>query len=281
MGNQVTQPAATPSGQTQTPTLTLSEPNLFNADPSDLTFDFDENSGQFQMIFKQAQGQEQIKDDTTLQSQQQQTQQQTQPAAPAFNKEEYDNRFSTIENALIRIGQHLETMGQSNGQQQTQQTQQTTLDVNSDDFTSNLVNIINQAIEKKLESVVTPINKNMDVVTERMLLTDLAVKHGKEFTDLLPAMTEYKKSDPKADWEKMFLAMSKIPRANGTQQQDSTIRTTNGSNGNGQPQVDLLKKAEQMSTVRDGMSPNVISDTPKGKMTVASALEQSIKELFG
>lgn len=275
MNMQTVQPASTPNGQTQQPTLqSLSEPSLFNADPSDLDFRFDEASGQFMMDFK-AKPQATQPSDTAV------TEPNPQQQSPTNEPDKYDARFQTIEQAIIRMAGMFEGMQASNNQnQQTQQTenkQQVNLDPQSDDFTANLVNIITQAIERKFEEKMKPINQNMGVVNDRMLLTDLALKYGTAFTDLMPAMTEYKKSDPAANWETLYLAMSKIPRG----KQDSTTQTTNGSVQNAQPQVDLAQRAQQLSTVRNGISPSVVSDTPKGKQTIAQIVEQSIQELTG
>lgn len=266
------QPAATSNGQTQTPSLaTPSDSNLFNANPSDIDFFFDEKSGNFMMDFKKPQTVTQP-DSTVTEKADQPPQQQS----PSDDK--YEGRFSTIENALIRLAQSLESNGQQQVQPQQTESQNINLDVQSDDFATNLVNIINNAIEKKFEEKLTPINKNMGVVNDRMLLTDLAFKYGNDFTSLLPAMTEYKKSDPNANWEQMFLAMRKVLP---TKQNDSTTRTTNGSETNAQPQVDLAQRAQQMATVRNGVAPNVVAETPKGKMSIAQIVEQSIQELTG
>lgn len=272
MSNNI-QPAAIANGTGQQASLpALSDSNLFNANPSDLDFFFNEQSGEFMMDYKKPTVPAQSTTTDANVANQTATTQQQAPSEP----DKYETRFSTIENALIRIAQSLDS--NQGTVQQTQDTkEELKLDLQSDDFTTNLVAIINNAIEKKLESTMAPINKNMGVVNDRMLLTDLAFKYGPAFTDLLPAMTEYKKSDPNANWESMYNAMSKIPRG----KQDSTTLTANGSTNTAQPQVDLAQRAQQMATVRDGVSPSVVTDKPSGKMSIAQIVEQSIQELTG
>ena len=266
------QPAAIANGTGQQASLPApSESNLFNANPSDLDFFFNEQSGEFMMDYKKPTVPAQSTTTDAQAANQNAAAQQQAPTEP----DKYETRFSTLENAIIRIAQEMESRGTQN--QQTQEPkEELKLDLQSDDFTTNLVNIINQTIEKKLESTMAPINKNMGVVNDRMLLTDLSFKYGQPFVDLMPAMTEYKKSDPNANWEALFTAMNKIPRA-----KDSTTLTANGSNNNAQPQVDLAQRAQQMATVRDGVSAAVVTDKPKGKMSIAQIVEQSIQELTG
>jgi hypothetical protein len=272
MNNNI-QPAAIANGQGQQASLpALSDQSLFNTDPSNIDFFFDEKSGNFLMDFKKPTVPDQsTTTDANVVNQNTATQQQA-PNEP----DKYETRFSTIENAIIRIAQSIDSnQGQVQPVQDTKE--ELKLDLQSDDFTTNLVNIINQTIEKKLEATMAPINKNMGQVNDRMLLTDLSFKYGQAFTDLLPAMIEYKKSDPNANWETMFNAMNKIPKG----KPDSTTLTTNGSNNTAQPQVDLAQRAQQMATVRDGVSSAVVTDKPQGKLSIAQIVEQSIQELTG
>lgn len=273
MNNNI-QPAAIANGTGQQASLpALSEPNIFNADPSNIDFFYDEQSGNFLMDFKKPTVPDQSTTTDANVANQTATTQQQAPSEP----DKYETRFSTIENAIIRIAQSLDSNSTTQNQQTNQPQEELKLDLQSDDFTTNLVNIINQTIEKKLESTMKPLNQNMSAVNDRILLTDLSLKYGQSFVDLMPAMVEYKKSDPNANWETMYNAMSKIPRG----KQDSTTLTTNGSNNTAQPQVDLAQRAQQMATVRDGVSSAVVTDKPQGKLSIAQIVEQSIQELTG
>ncbi len=268
------QPATT-GGQTQTPTLPPpSESNLFNADPAALDFGFDEATGQFRMQFKE-QAKETIQPDTSTKVNDT-TQQDSQQQSPNL----YEDRFGRIEAAMINLAGMLEGMRTNAPATQTQQQEAQTpeLDINSGDFAANLVNIINSAIDKKFgsfEEKLKPMEKNVSDINDRVLLTDLAMKYP-DFVEYLPAMTEYKRSDPKASWESLYNAMKIIPRA----KKDSTTQTTNGSN-NGQPQVDLAQRAQQLATVRDSVSASVVTEPRNTKLSVQQAVEKSINELFG
>lgn len=261
-------------GQTQQPTLPpLSEPSLFTADPGDLDFSFDPASGNFMLDFKKPQESQQPNDQVT-------EPQNPQQKTPDTN----EDRFARIEGALINLAgvlQGIQTVQPTQSQQTHQTEQAPQVDLQSDDFATNLVNVINSAIEKKFasfEDKLKPLNTDIARVNERLNITDLVAKYGESFVKLYPILMEYKSGDPNANIEKLYLAMSKV---NQNKPQDGTTRTTNGSTNNGQPQVDLVKKAEQMSTVRDGVSNAIVSDAPKGKLTIAQALDQTMKELFG
>jgi len=268
------QPAATPNGQTQQPSLQLTESTLFNANPSELDFVFNEESGNFMLDFKKPQQTNQP-DLTKV------TEGANQPDPQQQSAPQYEDRFSRIEGALINLAGVLQGMQGSQTPQQTQQTdqQQPTLDVQSEDFASNLVNIINQSIEKKFsqfEEKLKPLNSDIAKVNERLTLTDLVTKYGEDFVKKYPAILEYKASDPNVNVEKLYLAMAKVAPK---QQMDSTSQATNGSS-NGQPQVDLLKKADQMETVRNGNPNPLVGDKPNAKMSIQQAVEKSLSELF-
>jgi len=273
MNNQV-QPAQL-GGQTQQATLPpLSEPSLFTADPGDLDFNFDPASGNFMLDFK--------KSPESIPSTPIQQESQSQNVNPQSQTPNHEDRFTRIEGALINLAGILEGMGKGSTQQlqpqNPQEVQSPVLDLQSEDFATNLVNVINSSIEKRfsaLEEKLKPLNTDIAKVNERLNLTDLVTKYGPPFVNMYPLLLEYKGSDPNANIEKLYLTMSKL---------DSTTRTTNGSGQVTQPiqpQVDLVKKAEQMATVRDGVPQGLISETPKVKLSIAQAVDQTIKELFG
>lgn len=271
--NQNVQPASIPNGQTQQPSLQLSESTLFNANPSDLDFVFNEESGNFMLDFKKPQQTNQS--DTTTKV----NESTTQPDPQQQSAPLYEDRFGRIEGAIINLAGLVQGMQSNQPQTQSQQTEQTpTLDTNSEDFAANLVNIINQSIEKKFsqfEEKLKPLNSDIAKVNERLTLTDLVTKYGEDFVKKYPAILEYKASDPNVNVEKLYLAMAKV----APKQQDSTSQTTNGSS-NGQPQVDLLKKADQMETVRNGNPNPLVGERPNAKMSIHEAVEKSISELY-
>lgn len=273
MNNQV-QPVQS-TGQTQSPRLQLSDNtnNLFNANPSDLDFHFDEKSGSFMMDFKKPQ---QANQPTDTANKEQQANSQQQPA------HEFEDRFSRIESAIINLAGVMQGIQMNPSQQQqsqvTQESQQPNLDINSDDFAINLTNLINQVMDKRFsafEDKLKPLNEKVANVDKRFGQMDLVTKYGKDFVDKYPLIQQYKSVDPNANEEALYLMLSKLSPKDGNTQ------STNGSTPNGQPQVDLVQRAEQLSTVRDGV-PNVAAPQQQnGKMTINQAVEQSIKELYG
>jgi hypothetical protein len=271
--NQNVQPVI-PSGQTQQPSLQLSESTLFNANPSDLDFVFNEESGNFMLDFKKPQ--QATKSETKVtEGNVAQPDPQQQPAS------QYEDRFNRIEDAIFKLAGVLQGIQSvQSTQTQSQETEQMpTLDTNSEDFAANLVNIINQSIEKKFsqfEEKLKPLNSDIAKVNERLTLTDLVAKYGDDFVKKYPAILEYKASDPNVNVEKLYLAMTKV----APKQSDSTSQATNGSNNIAQPQVDLLKKAEQMETVRNGNPNPLVGERPNARMTIQQAVEKAISELF-
>lgn len=289
---QGVQPARQPDSQPFPKLPDAKEPNLFNSDPSDVDFGFDPQSGEFQIFQKKKP--EQQTQDQTKQTQGQQTQQ-TQTQAPNYDAKftELDGKFALFEKGLQAIAAYVEGMskGQQSQQQQSEdQTQLMKLDLQSDDFATNLVNLINTSIAKALDERINPINTKMAKVDDRMLLSDLAMKYGPRFVELYPIMDGIKKSDPNVSWENLYLNLDKHIPAKPTNS-DSTIQTSNGSNNQGQPQgvqnqnqqQNLQQRADQLATERGGVPNSIVTQNasvPKGK-ELEAAFDKAMEELFG
>lgn len=270
-----------PNGQTQAPQLQLSDSsnNLFNSNPSDLDFVFDEKSGNFMLDFKKPQQTNQP-DTLTKGTEQSQPDPQQQSASPNVHEE----RFGRIEAAIVNLAgvlQGIQSVAPQGQQQQQEQTPE--LDINSGDFATNLLNILNSAMDKRFQAFeerIKPLTNDVSRVNQRLTLTDLGMKYGKHFIDMLPTMSEHLRNDPNPDYEKLYLTLAKVsPKQDSIGSLNPQTQTTNGSS-NGQPQVDdLLKKADQMSTIRDGVPNGIISNKPQGRQTIAQIVEQSLQEI--
>lgn len=262
---------------------TPTEPNLFNNNPNDIDFGYDEASGQFQMFVKDK------KPDTSTQPIDQSNETVASQQMPQSNG--YDDKFVAIDNqmkmfgdALVKIAGYLDARNQGQ-QQQTQQQQSMSLDIQSDDFATNLVSVINNAIDTKLKSFedrLAPLQQTNSQMNDRMIIADLAMQHGQPFlNNILPVITELKKSDPNLDIRTTALALLKTPLA----KQDSTIRTDNGSNQQaqgGQPQSvqnqNLQQRANQLATETGGVPRSVVSEEVPGK-TIADAANKAFRDL--
>jgi hypothetical protein len=278
----------------QFPKYTPSDQNVFNlfeSKPDEIDFKYDEGSGQFQFVPKQAQQQDQNQQTQTQQGQQQQTQQtQANPNDDKFTQ--IDQRFGVFEQALTRIAGFLDAMSRGNQQQgQQQQTQQpeVKLDLQSDDFATNLISIINSAIDTKfktLEEKITPLQQVTDQMNDRMRGADLALQYGPEFAKLFPVMQVLKNSDPNKSWEQVFADAKKmspflkldstIQNDNGTQQQALPNQPQSSQNQHQQ----LQQAASQMATETGGMSRTVVNQQQESR-TIESAFEKAIADLSG
>lgn len=263
--------------------------NLLTASPSDVGFDFDAASGEFQLVDNRQQK------PAVPPSQPNQDNQQVNPqptGTPNGNQTDpYQERFATIDTQFQSIGQalqrmaaYMEGLGRPQGQQQQTQDQPVQLDFQSDDFATNLLSVINSAMDKRFaafEQKLTPIQNSNAQLNDRMVLNDLALEHGQKLLAIMPALQELKKSDPNLDLRATANALLKLPIAST----DSTIRTDNGNSQQAQavqPQSDqnqqLQHRANQLSTESGGIPRGVLNDEPPIK-GVEDAFNKSLRDL--
>lgn len=261
--------------------------SLLTASPTDIGFDFDAASGEFQL-------KDNRQKPTAPSNQPNMTEQQqanTQPQDSSRSADPYTDRFTQIDNQFQSIGQalqrmaaYMEGLSKPQGQQQ-QQEQPVSLDLQSEDFATNLLNIVNTAIDRKFKSFeekLTPLHQTNAQMNDRMILSDLLMEHGQQkVSGIMPALMELKKSDPNLDLRMAATALLKLPLSN----QDSTIRTDNGNQQQAQavqPQSEqnqqLQQRANQLSTESGGMPRGALNDeTPiKG---VEDAFNKSLRDL--
>lgn len=280
------------------------EVNFLNASHDDISFEMNPNTGAFEIVDKRTKPADQQPQQTTnSQNGNNVTNNQQDNSQPA---DPYQARFAAIENhnkmlqdALIRMAQAMDGMvnNQNGNQQQQGQQQQVQLDIQSDDFTTNLVNVINNAIDTKLKSFeekIQPLQQTTVNMQGRMEMADVAFQN-KDFQELFPIIQEIKKSDPTGtlSWQKAYESAKTIQ---GTfSKQDSTIRTDNGSvrsqpsqqemlgANSGKPQSgtnDLRQVANQLATETGGVSRSVVNNEPRIN-SVESAFNEAVNELFG
>lgn len=268
--------------------------SLLSSDPADVTFDFDQASGEFQLRNRQQQPANQQQ----LSNQPNNGQQAVNPQPNNSNNngaDMYKDKFAAIEQkftdftqALTRMAAYMEALGnasqQQNQQSQGQQQQQIALDIQSEDFGTNLLNIINSALDRrdaKLREEFAPLRQTTDQMNDRLKGSDLAMQYPEEFTKLMPVMQELKKSDPSKSWEKVFTEAKNLAPF----LKDSTIRTDNGSQQQApvtQPQSDqnqlLQQRANQLQTETGGIPHGMVNQEPPIN-SIADAVNKSFRDL--
>jgi hypothetical protein len=216
-----------------------------------------------------------------------------QPVQPTENP--YADRFAAIDNQFKLMRDALTTMAgfmqnlQSNQVQQPQgqQQQQIELDVQSNDFATNLLSVINNAIDTKfkgLEEKLAPLQQTTQRMQGRMDMADVAFQN-KDFQELYPIIEQIKKSDPNnlMDWNKVVETARNIK---SQFVQDSTIRTDNGSQQQApqtQPQSvnqNLQQRADALATETGGVSRSVVQTEMPGK-GVEDAFNKAVSDLYG
>lgn len=280
------------------------EVNFLNAGHDDISFEMNPNTGAFEIVDKRVKPADQQNQQTTNMNQQDTNgnnqQSNSQPADPYQARfAAIDNQFKMFQDAMIRMAQAMDGMANhsQNGNQQQGQQQQIQLDIQSDDFTTNLVNVINNAIDTKLKSFeekIQPLQQTTVNMQGRMEMADVAFQN-KDFQELFPIIQEIKKSDPSGtlSWQKAYETAKTIQGMNS--KQDSTIRTDNGSQ-QAKPQSDthfashgsgtqnapqnLQQVANQLATETGGVSRSVVNNEPRVN-SVESAFNEAVNELFG
>lgn len=276
---QVQQPGQLASNNQ--PTVDNNAFNSFQSD--DFAFDLDPNTGELVGRFVPQGQQPTDRAGETLHN----TPANLQPnSAPNGNNQVTDPRLENLENAVTKLAMFVEGLARGNqGQQQQQPTQlaqDLKLDVQSDDFATNLVTMLNQMMDKRFasfEEKLNPINQNLNQVNDRIQLTDLAMKYGQDFIQKLPTLLEYKKGDPNANVEKLYLILK------GTStpaKQDGTIQTNNGGQHTQPQSVDqaLQQRANQLATERNSITNSVNNGNKATRMTFEQAINAAIAESY-
>lgn len=272
------------------------EPNLFNGVADDFSFELNSQTGAFELVDKRAQK-------PPVQTPNQQ------PAATATNgtngqagqpqpnstPNPYDAKFLAVENqlklyqdAMLRMAKAVDTLMQNpQQQQQTQQQEPVKLDIQSDDFATNLLNMINGTLDQRFKAFkeeIAPLQQTTQQMQGRMEMADVAFQN-KDFQDLYPTIERIKKSDPSGSmtWTQAYNTAKDI---HSSFKQDSTIRTDNGNQGQAtttQPQsVDqnLQQRANALATETGGAPRSIVQAEIPGK-GVEDAFNQAVADLYG
>jgi len=269
-------------------------PGFMNADPNDLTFLFNEESGQLEIGTKPSipQQQDQPFQDAVATQQSQQAQQQVDQPANG-----YDERFSKLEGAFSQLVDYLRQKEQqplNNLSQPQVQDQNQEVDYSGVDFQDpkNLVALINLTVDNKLKQPVQQMATAVGQVQAKNNFDFAAAKYGQDFLNKLPQIqlmiqNGILKSDPNMSFESIYLTLKQMESMNGngqTAKSDSTVPAVNGSNGTSrQPQTAnaLVQKANALSTESGGVQRNIINNARQRSNSVEDAVDQAWNELFG
>lgn len=272
------------------------EPNLFNGVADDFSFELNSQTGAFELVDKRAQ-----KPPVPAPNQQPQpvatngaNGQNGQPQ-PNSTPNTYDAKFLAVENqlklyqdAMLRMAKAVDTLMQNpQQQQQTQQQEPVKLDIQSDDFATNLINMINGTLDQRFiafKEEIAPLQQTTQQMQGRMEMADVAFQN-KDFQDLYPTIERIKKSDPTGTmtWTQAYNTAKDI---HSSFKQDSTIRTDNGNQGQApttQPQsVDqnLQQRANALATETGGAPRSIVQAEIPGK-GVEDAFNQAVADLYG
>lgn len=267
-------------------------PSFLNASVDDIGFELNPDTGAFELVDKRTQKPTEQQQSTpspngNAQNGNPQPNQSTEnPYADRFAA--IDNQFKLMRDALTTMAGFMQNLQSNQVQQpQGQQQQQIELDVQSNDFATNLLSVINNAIDTKfkgLEEKLAPLQQTTQRMQGRMDMADVAFQN-KDFQELYPIIEQIKKSDPNnlMDWNKVVETARNI-KSQFTQ--DSTIRTDNGSQQQAQqtqPQSvnqNLQDRANALATETGGVSRSVVQAEIPGK-GVEDAFNKAVSDLYG
>lgn len=269
------------------------DPSFLNASPDDISFEINPDTGQFELVHKaQQKPSEPQHPSQQANSQQGQAQNGGNPQPNSSTENPYADRFAAIDNQFKLMRDALTTMAGfmqnlQGGQVQQQQPQQVNLDVQSDDFATNLLSVINGALDTRLKAFkdeLAPLYQTTSQMQGRMEMADVAFQN-KDFQELYPIIEEIKKSDPNntIPWNKVVETARNIKTQFG---KDSTIRTDNGSQQQAQqtqPQSvnqNLQDRANALATETGGVSRSVVQAELPGK-GIEDAFNKAVSDLYG
>lgn len=278
----------------QAPSLpTPQDPGFMNTNPDDLSFLFNEESGQLEIVPK---AQVQPKVDTQFQ-QAVDTQQttQAQQQIDQANVSPMEQELAQLKGAFAQLVGYLQAkeQGQLNNLS-SQQTQEQAPDYSQIDFQdpNNIVALINTAVANAVKLHIDPLNNAVNQVQVKNNFDMTAAKYGKDFLDVLPKINVLVqngilKSDPNINFETLYLSFKQMENLGvKSATSDSTIQTVNGSNGtvqSRQPQTvqGLVQKANALSTETGGVQRTIINNEKPRIGSVNDAVEAAWNELFG
>lgn len=268
------------------------EPNLFNGVADDFSFELNSQTGAFELVDKRAQ-----KPSNSIQPPATNVAESNGGGQPKPNStpNPYDAKFLAVENqlklyqdAMLRMAKAVDTLMQNPQQhQQAQQQEPVKLDIQSDDFATNLLNMINGTLDQRFKAFkeeIAPLQQTTQQMQGRMEMADVAFQN-KDFQDLYPTIERIKKSDPTGTmtWTQAYNTAKDI---HSSFKQDSTIRTDNGNQGQApttQPQsVDqnLQQRANALATETGGAPRSIVQAEIPGK-GVEDAFNQAVADLYG
>lgn len=288
--NQNNQPVAQPTLPAP------QDPGFMQSNPEDLSFIFNEESGQLEIGKKQAivppvqdpQFQQVAEAQQTTQAQQAIDQQV--PQSPV------EQELAQLKGAFAQLVGYLQAkeQGQLNNLSQQPQQEQAP-DYSQIDFQdpTNIVALINTAVANAVKQHIDPLNNAVNQVQVKNNFDMTAAKYGKDFLDVLPKInvlvqSGILKSDPNMSFENLYLAFKQIENLNGhSAKSDSTIQPVDGPAriiyANRQPQTveRLVQKANAISTESGGVQRNIINSERPKVNSVEDAVEAAWQQHFG
>lgn len=259
---------------------------FLNQNPNDLTFLFNQDSGEMQIVQK-----------TEVPKQQEDKSTSTNPELPK-TPDPYEERFIRLEQGLGTIASFLEglkngSLNNLNGQQnqQTQQTQAQEIDYSGLDTSdpNNIRDMVRNELKSLIASELRPLVGKQQELGVRASFNEAANRFGNEFLqDALPTIdllvkNGVLKSDPNMDFVNIFLTLKQagLIKSNSAKT-DSTIQPSNGSNNNRQPQTaqELVQRANALSTESPGAQRTIINDTNSKKGTKAYTVNDAVEDAF-
>lgn len=279
-GQQGQQPAMPPSPFANPATPT----GFMNADPNELSFLFNEESGELQIAKKQTSQEP----PPAVKVDESQVVKETPKADP------YEERFQRVEQALVTFGSFLQGL-QQGGQQPPKQEEPKQIDYSEVQIQNgnDIANIVRQVLFQELKPMLQPIVGKQDQLGVESSFTKAHVMFGDEFKAALPTIELLSKagllnSDPNnTDFVKIFSTLKQAGLIKPTTApSDSTIQPNNGSangNGNGKPQSaeELRQKANALSTESPSIQRNFVNDDKPKIKTVEDAVNAAFSTVFG
>lgn len=267
--------------------------------PNDLSFLFNEESGQLEIVPKsQVQQIPQQVDEKFQAAVEQSTTASSAPGTVATIGQESQQldpiaqRLSQMEQGFAQLVQYLQTQEQAKlnnlTPQVTQEQQPDYSSIDTSDPTS-IVALINASVQNALKQYAQPMQQAVDQVKVKNNFDYTAAKYGQDFLNVLPKIqiliqNGILKSDPNTSFESLYLAFKQMDALNGNAaKSDSTIQTVNGSIPNRQPQTAqaLVQKANNLSTESGGVQRSVINNERVKANNVEDAVNQAWNDLFG
>lgn len=272
--------------QAQAPPSTTNETTYTKFNMDDIEFEFDDRGNLIVVPSQQTQqSSEETDTPSTTETEFVTNELEQQPLQQSVSSDVND-RMSKIEGAIFQLASYLDSKEQTQVNTQNNNSQPN-IDFQSDDWPTQIVSLINQSVSQAIDAKMKPMQNDFNSMRVRGEFQDAAARYGQPFLDLVPEMTEIKKSDPSVTWDILYQSMSKVrDKYNKVQAptQDSTIRTNDVTNKNGKALLananQLRTRANQIKTESSTANAN-IAPQPRQINSIDDAVNAALEELYG